>query len=264
MKLDKEQLKAIEVINQKIADGKYEMETVACDSCSGTEFKQLVKKDRYGLEYSVQECTECGLIQANPRMTAQSYKQFYKDDYRKLYKTHANIIDHYRHLNRKGKRVFQFINQHYTIRPSTRILEIGCSNGGILFPFKLRCETVTGYDYDKSYVEFGKKLGHDLRVGDVFDVKERYDVVIYSHTLEHVMSPRKELRRVRRLLDGVLFVDVPETELLMENKKMGELWQNAHTYWFTQKTLTEIMTLEGFTMIASEVYAEKNFMTLWR
>ncbi len=55
----------------------YSFEGVSCCICEEKNFELLSKKDRYGLYTPVVICKECGLIQVNPRMTQESYNQFY-------------------------------------------------------------------------------------------------------------------------------------------------------------------------------------------
>lgn len=72
-------------IEDKISKGIYSFEAVPCCVCGGKRFEPLSEKDRYGLYLPVVICHDCGLVQANPRMTQQSYNQFYEIEYRKLY-----------------------------------------------------------------------------------------------------------------------------------------------------------------------------------
>ena len=253
----------VDILQRKITEGIYRFEHVPCDLCGESKFILMGDTDRYGLYYPVVKCEECGLIQANPRMTASSYRKFYVEDYRRIYKTHNSILEHFKFLTRKGRRILKFIDN--SVR-GLSVLEIGCSSGGILQTFKNNGAKVTGYDYDATYVNFGKKRRLNLHVGDITDVHGQYDIAIYSMVLEHVLSPTKEVVKVHSVLKdkGLLFVDVPDTERWMEQGSFIESWQNAHMYHYTQRTLMEIMNKGHFTRIKQLTYDGKNSMTLWR
>lgn len=256
--------RAIDVVEKKVRDGVYIFEEVPC-LCGGDDFEQLCDRDRYGMRYYVARCLGCGLMQANPRMTAESYRQFYEQDYRKIYNAQPTPASHFLFLGRKGMRIVDFVSQYKSITPKTKVLEIGCSNGGILFTFKRLTKNVVGYDYNGEYIAFGKKRGLDLRKGNVFDVNGVYDVIVYSHVLEHILDPRKELERVKTLLapGGVLYIDVPDTDVHIQQGVLETFtYQNAHVYHFTKPHLFRLM--DGYEMIAESSHSERNMQSLWK
>ena len=83
--LNELQIKIKKQVERKIKEGVYSFEEVPCCVCDGKNFETLSKKDRYGLYVPVVICRDCVLIQMNPRMTQESYNQFYELEYRKLY-----------------------------------------------------------------------------------------------------------------------------------------------------------------------------------
>jgi len=83
--LNELQLRMKKQIERKVEAGIYSFEEVPCCVCDGKKFEILSEKDRYGLYVPVGICKDCGLIQTNPRMTQEAYKQFYELEYRKLY-----------------------------------------------------------------------------------------------------------------------------------------------------------------------------------
>ncbi len=86
-------------------EGIYSFEDVPCCVCGGRDFEPLSEKDRYGLYMPVVICRDCGLIQTNPRMTQESYNQFYELEYRKLYVgkgAQADIDDFFKSEHKRG------------------------------------------------------------------------------------------------------------------------------------------------------------------
>lgn len=251
-------------VEKKIAEGVYQFESVPCGLCGGDDFDIIATKDRYGLDNRVVICEHCGLIQTMPRMTAESYRDFYRDDYRALYSWRQSIDDHFAQMARRAKLVLQFIGHHTKLK-SGKVLDVGCSSGGMLQIFKQAGYDVTGVDYDKDRLAYGVKKGIDLFEGDAFDVEGKFDLIIYSHVLEHILDLKGELNRIAQLLNrgGYLFVELPNMDYWLAHETEKCL-QNAHTYYFTPKTLNDLMSMCGFVQCAAENCDAPNFATLWQ
>jgi len=177
---------------KKIKKGIYTQEYIICPICESNNFDVLSEKDRYGLPLSVSLCTYCGLLMTNPRMNQGSYDLFYKEDQKKLYVGEDIPTEKYfEKLYKRGESIFSYVNQ-YT-NNFQRILEIGCSSGGVLKYFKDQGKDVRGCDLNETYIEYGKKsMGLDLYATSLENlVFEEWvpDLVIYSHTLEHILNP---------------------------------------------------------------------------
>jgi len=100
----------------------------------------------------------------------------------------------------------------------------------------------------------------DLRV-DVVGTHERleevplrdgsFDVARFSHTLEHLPSPRRALERAHRVLrpEGRLFIEVPNAASL-DRRIFGRHWAGwrlpQHLYHFTPETLARLLVCTGF------------------
>jgi SAM-dependent methyltransferase len=78
-----------------------------------------------------------------------------------------------------------------------------------------------------------------------------FDVVLMSHSLEHLPSPVDALRRIHRFLkdDGLLVIHVPNVRSL-EFKVFGRWWfpldPPRHFYHFDRSSLTAALARAGF------------------
>ncbi|HCT30221.1 MAG TPA: hypothetical protein DIW31_05700, partial [Bacteroidales bacterium] len=149
LKLNKIQLDTKSRVEGNIKSGNYKFESICCAICGSVDSELLAEKDRYGLECHVVICRNCGLVYVNPRMTQDSYNQFYDGEYRKLYigvESPAELYFKARH--KKAKKIFDFIKLAYpTIDfKGLNILEVGCADGGILLYFKEQGCNVKGVD----------------------------------------------------------------------------------------------------------------------
>jgi len=118
---------------------------------------------------------------------------------------------------------------------------------------------VQGIDLGDAYVRFGRDQYHlDLSVGTLEDIAldKAPDVILYSHVLEHILTPNRELEMIRRTLapQGVLYIEVPGVKNLMNSYRLDflRLLQNAHTYHFTLTTLKNLLRKNHFDMITGD------------
>lgn len=258
LKLNKTQLENKKIVEEKIRSKQYKFEKVYCVICGSSDFELLAEKDRYGLPVTTVICKNCGLLQTNPRMTQQSYNDFYESNYRKLYVgTETPTNDFFNNQITHGKAILHFIeektNQEFT---NKFVVEIGTGAGGILKPFKDKENEVLGLDLGSEYIEFGRNKGIPLKVGTIKELeklKEKPDLVIYSHVLEHILNPYEELSELRKHLKetSLLYIEVPGVKNLIKsyNQDFLRYLQNAHVYHFSLTSLKNLTKKAGFDLI---------------
>lgn len=246
MFLNKIQKKIKTLIEAELVD----IQLKPCVVCKGTSFEQLSPTDKHGLTVNCGICKTCGLVQLNPIRSLENYNVFYTKYYKHLY-TGRDMPDEgdFKDQYKRGKRIYDFINQVEFKNKS--VCEIGTSCGGVLKYFKEKGWDVTGYDLDEEYVNYGKTKGLNLRVGSIKDITGSYDLIIYSHVLEHIYNPIEELIKVKSLLKegGALYVEVPGLASEESYKVfIKQTIQMAHIYYFTLNTLYNVMKCAGYTM----------------
>ena len=146
---------------------------------------------------------------------------------------------------------------------NSRVLDVGCGMGGLLVPFKENNFSIYGVDYGSDYVEYGKSKNLNLGIGGIKDVNKKFDVIIYSHVLEHILDLQSELFEIKKRLNkkGVLYIEVPGV-LNLNNDYRNDLnryFQNAHTYNFSLITLKNVLTSNGFELICGNENVESLF-----
>lgn len=248
------QLEIRRQVEAKLASGQYQWEQVPCCVCGTSDFEAIAAKDRYGFKLPVVVCRCCGLAQTNPRMNAAAYTDFYQRHYRALYSPDQDMAAFFAARRQKGQNILAFLKGW--AQPGALVLEVGCASGGILHAFRERGCRVLGIDLDAAYVAYGRdQHGLDLRAAALNDFvpDERPNLALYVHTLEHILDPLAELRRIRDLLpdDGLLYVEVPGIKYLHRSYQMDFLryLQNAHVYHFSRASLTNLLHKAGFTVI---------------
>jgi SAM-dependent methyltransferase len=136
------------------------------------------------------------------------------------------------------------------------VWEIGAGAGGILEYMREKGNRVFGCDLDGRYLEYGReRYGLDLVEGtvDAMARKPPPDLVIYSHVLEHVPDPVRELATLKSFCrpGTLIYVSVPGLRYLTWSYG-GDLLRYvhiAHIHHFTKRTLLALMGMGGFTPV---------------
>jgi 2-polyprenyl-3-methyl-5-hydroxy-6-metoxy-1,4-benzoquinol methylase len=251
--INETQQEIIDQITEKIESGRYAFETNDCPVCGTQVFSTLAEQDRYGLYHPVVICRECGLIQAMPRMDERAYTEFYDTEYRLLYdgteEWHEYQFDS------------QFERAHaiddYLVdgsRQETGILDIGTGPGGMLDYFQQQGHPVAGCDLDESAVSYAQSRGVPVQRASVdkLDLYWEPSIIILSHIVEHFLDPIQDLRTIRDLggSDTRYFVEVPgvksvRPETSYYGSDFRKQLQNAHTYYFTIRSLRNTLQQAG-------------------
>jgi SAM-dependent methyltransferase len=121
-------------------------------------------------------------------------------------------------------------------RPGNRLLEVGCATGQFLQEGVRRGWQATGIEVSRWAASRCRQvLGPVVIVGRFEDLAippNAFDVMVMTHVLEHLESPRRALRRAWSVLvdGGLLLVEVPN--------QFGELWFRAALPWIRYRAAT--------------------------
>lgn len=247
------------LFNRKIEAGEYISEHVNC-YCGADNNTPITDTDRYGIKYKLCLCHECGVLYANPRMTAEAYAEFYRKDYRNIYSDFGDTIvgtDGVTSKKHIKDKLIGFFDDFELQHPKT-IFEIGCGDGSLITEFK-DAYTI-GVDYDENIVKSGQAVGRNIHFGGIEILEQsgrKADLIIMNHVLEHFLDLKGDLMRIRELLtdEGMLYVSVPG--FYVWDKR--SIFQNAHTYQFTGNTLWYVMRTCGF----DDMHLDENIESMW-
>lgn len=255
-------------VTKKLEDGVYQFEDIICPVCDKKNKECIGEKDRYGLSYTTNICTDCGLVYTNPRMNQASYNEFYNTEYRKLYVGKERATDDFFNAQKnKGEKIYAYLQKNNLIKNSSSfVLEIGCGAGGILSVFEKKGHRVKGTDLGKEYIQYGiEKHGLDLEIGFLADItlEEKPDIIIYSHVVEHILDLNSELQTIKNSIseNTIVYIEVPGLKEIHKNYKSNILryFQNAHTFHFTLETLTNLFSKNGFELLCGNQFVQSAF-----
>ena len=236
-------------------------ESVPCPLCGQGGFEPLASIDRYGMGLSTVGCRSCGLVQTQPRLTAQGFADFYRDDYRAYYQGVVEPSDDYVRQMRKGARLeatAAFLRDAGALDGSLAVLDVGCSEGTL---FKALREAgfagpLFGVEPNETFAAFATAQRGAEIVASEADMPAhwrcRVGVATMIYVLEHVAYPVATLATLRGLLApvGHVYVDVPDVAAY---SSLNDL-HIAHVFHFSATTLHRTLAAAGLHALRLEAH----------
>ncbi len=260
------------------------METIACGLCGSRRAREFVRQRdlTHGVtdeEFTIVRCEECGLLYLNPRPGLDEIGKFYPSAYfgpppapRKVNRVKRWVMETYygyppttpsslpaqfrkwlvwpdRVLRAlRGKEMLPWIGRG-------RLLDVGCGPGTNLAMFQQQGWNVHGVDTsDVAVARARERFGDRVRLGHLDQAgypDGAFDVVVFSHSLEHMFDPLAVLKEAWRILDksGYVVITVPNAGSL-EARLFGRWWfpweLPRHLFHFEKATLSRMLEQAGF------------------
>ncbi len=218
-----------------------------CSLCGGTDFATLGFAGGFSSRTTSRICRKCGLVCLNPRWDEAGYAEYYRNAYYRAYHFLEKVTPQ---TDQRGEAIAKGTSQ--VVGQTASILEIGAGFGTNLMSL---CQhgyrNLACIEVDANCCRVIKEHIPSCRVfaGTLAEYvsaeREKSDVVILSHVLEHFVEPRAALMQVRKLLkpEGLLMILVPDAG--PPHRLLRQL-TTPHTHYFTRVTLSLIVRSCGF------------------
>lgn len=134
---------------------------------------------------------------------------------------------------------------------SIKVLDVGCGRGELMADLKASNTQVFGMDIDAECVRMSSRYGNTL-LGDISKIPEHYkkevfDLVIASHILEHLDTPRQGIESLKHATGKYMIIAVPNLSQFINlswlkkipgfvNKGHQVGWDAAHLHTFLTYT----------------------------
>lgn len=198
-------------------------------------------------EFSIELCKSCGLIFSNPRMTAEEIQIKYQtlDELATVRKRPQNRPPLKTDI--RAKRIYSLLAKlQKDSSKSLKILDYGGGQGYNLASFVKAGHSCHVVDYLKRElppgIEYlGRKLNDSQHNGF-------FDVILFCHTLEHVIDPQQIVKDLSAYLTagGLLYVEVPLGSF-DEWRKLDE--PLTHINFFSEESAFKCLSNAGLDIV---------------
>lgn len=225
------------------------MKITKCPVCENQTFKK-----QFSLKLktsSFVKCDKCNLIFQNPQEDVNITIGRYGEDYFKY-----ELDNQYNFFDLIKKT----LHDHKILKllpANAKVLEIGSATGLFLKYMDSLGYKSTGLEVCKESVEYGiKKYGVDLinkRLEDVVLENDSFDLIHFSHLIEHLNDPVYFLSRVKELLKkgGCVLLTTPNASGLFA-KIYSDSWRcvvDDHLFLFNINNLKILLERSGFKIV---------------
>jgi len=169
------------------------------------------------------------------------------------------LYPEYWHLRFVGRDILPFNGQG-------RLLDVGCGPGRLLQELREHGWDVYGVDFSPVAVGRARSVGLNVRQGDLLTAgfeSNFFDVVLFSHSLEHVFDPVATLREAHRILKpgGRLLLFLPNAGST-ETALFGRWWiawdPPRHLFHFNKHSVTRLLDKAGFGVVKVRTSTSKS------
>ncbi|OEJ16018.1 methyltransferase [Brachyspira hampsonii] len=236
-----------------------------CSVCYSNNYTEIgIIKNIWDSDKKVYQCNDCKLYYIEPP-TEDEMNNLYKNEYHKYWLYHngnnkiKNKIFEYAKFRIRYSRSlsqFKFVNYLFNDiknKHNIKVCEIGAFDGLLLKIFKDNGFSVYGYelnDYARNYAE--NKYSIKLE-SDFLSSNEKYDIIMLSHVLEHFVSPRDILLKIKSMLNdnGYLYIEVPNSPMREEvdNDILIDCLTTEHTVNFNPYNLKMLLESVKFEIV---------------
>jgi len=228
----------------------------ACPVCAETYRTLLAGEERYGFAVPYRLCMGCGLVYADPRMSAAAAARFYAGTYRKILALrYGRPVDERSIQANQARYALRLVDGFLApqVRPEGRALDLGGSTGTVA----ARVRDVLGLaptvvDPSEAELAEARRKGLTTVAGLAEDADvgaDPYELVLLCKTIDHLLDPLAVFRRVRSLVadGGLFFFDIVDFRYELNRRgSAARALKIDHPFAFTQESTEALLRLSGF------------------
>jgi len=247
------------------------LECVRCNLCGAGDTAPLMDIDGF----HIVRCRRCGLVYVNPRFQQEALHEIYTE----AYYEHDGIdngLEFYGYegyLEDRENIKITFAKRLRTIERFAsrgRLLDVGCATGFFLALARDQGWEAIGTEVSSFAAEYAREeLGLTVHTGTLRQLQLEsgsFDVVTMWDVIEHLLDPTAELKEAGRLLrpGGVLSIITPDIDSSVA-RLLGPRWEEVrrvreHVYFFSERTLREMLAGVGFRVLKRESASKVFFL----
>jgi len=245
-----------------------------CKICGNHMYnKYFIAKERMlGLndDFEYFECSNCNCIQINE--IPNNISKYYPDNYYSFQEpVFATKLTGLRYLIKKSLAGFyigrvnligSILSMYYSnpfswLKPNmanfkSKILDVGCGAGRLLLSMQRSgYKNLTGIDpYNKEDIFYDN--GVTVYKKDIYEITEKYDLIMLHHSFEHMESPKDILIKLQELINpqGFIIIRIPVSN--------SYAWRKYKTHWVQLDAPRHFFlhTIKSMSILAKECLLE--------
>jgi SAM-dependent methyltransferase len=254
-----------------------------CPLCAASADQQIVVTAHVYGDKSRQRaffhCLACDVRYQHPGLSAEEEAQFYAAEFEGFMAGRAGaqggwqkIEDHHRANEPTRLRRMKYIQPHLGSR--SKVLEVGCSSGFMLFPLIEAGHQCIGVEPSGAFGEYlrsrGLQVHSDMQQLPSELRKSQFDVVMHFFVLEHIAQPQAFIESQLALLKpgGKLIFEIPNVadplHTVYDIPAFERFyWSVAHPWYFSEPSLRHVLDRVGrpYQILLDQRYDLSNHMT---
>lgn len=205
-------------------------------------------------------CKICDLEYLNPRIKSS----FTFSGYSQAIDRRHNEEDQYRihSFKRALRNLEKMLINGRKENKKVRVLDVGCAGGAFLKAARDMGYEAIGLEPSKYLAELGRKKYnveiHQVSLESFTFSKNEFDIITFWDVLEHLPNPKETLQIAYSALNesGTLLLNIPMVDSLPAKimKFKWPFYLNVHTYYFSKKTIDNLLSATGFETITIRNY----------
>jgi 2-polyprenyl-3-methyl-5-hydroxy-6-metoxy-1,4-benzoquinol methylase len=213
-----------------------------CPICSNSHTELLhVQEFADHCAHHIASCKHCGFTYVENTPAQDYYDRYYQQESK-----YEGVRQHEAHETATQNELLGFLKKH--LPKTASILDVGCSTGSLLAYIKNKGYTcLEGLDPAPKCRTIAKqKYGIKVTTAGLssFKPKKKYDLVILSQVLEHLIDVKSAINLISALLNdgGYVFIGVPDAGkfYLDFDEPFGE-FSIEHINFFTESSFSALM-----------------------
>ncbi len=235
------------------------MNCLICNSSDSvkyhSDYKLEIKEDKsYFDNASIYRCESCDFSFASPMPSQEKLDYFYENIYRSDGRPPFFVTENYED---QKKHYLEDKNLSYTLYLSTlidltqvkNIYDFGGGIGDLGFALKKKFPNLKLFcsEGDSHCEKILNERGYN-NIKNIYDIKDRFDLITTTHSLEHLTNINKIFEKFRELLNpkGHIFFEVPNCS---EEYWNGRIYDGPHLLFYTRKSFEKLSKKHGFEII---------------
>jgi 2-polyprenyl-3-methyl-5-hydroxy-6-metoxy-1,4-benzoquinol methylase len=237
-----------------------------CVFCLKPTLKQIsstYRLDTFKDNFILVECQSCNHVSINNTPSEEKLKNYYENEFWDKKITSSDIdLEWSKVLTSsssayerflRAKKQFRYITSKLALDKNIKIIDIGSGYAPILYHFnRSNYKNLFALELDSDICKYLNQQNINsinVSVEELSTMNECFDLIIISHTLEHIADSHMFLKLIKNIAkkDTLLFIEVPYKDYLEPYN------ENLHLNYFSKESLSIVLEDTNFRVINIDI-----------